>query len=85
LIQLTDRDQFLFPTLEALTESPVIEETRFNELLEYMENNTLLNHIIVVVIEILTGRIVATGTVVIEKHLTGKVGYVENIAVHKSQ
>jgi len=41
--------------------------------------------VIIVVVEISTGRIVGTGTVIIEKHLIGKVGYVENIAVHKSQ
>jgi len=41
--------------------------------------------VIIVVVEISTGRIVGTGTVIIEKNLIGKIGYVENIAVHKSQ
>ena len=47
-----------------------------------MENNKLLTHLIIVVQEVSSNKIVGTGTLIIEKHLTGKIGYVENIAVH---
>jgi hypothetical protein len=71
-------------TLKALTSAESLEQAKLDSLWENISNNKILNNVTIVAIDKKMNRIVGTGSIIIEKHLAGKIGHVENIAVDKS-
>ncbi|KAL4466533.1 hypothetical protein ABPG72_000740 [Tetrahymena utriculariae] len=85
LLEVGDYDKMYFQCLSNLTSSPQISREDFEREFQLQSKNEIINSVHIVIEEVEKKKIVAAGSVIIERNIVGNIGHIEGIVAAKGE